>query len=379
MSSALTLDACRPGQIANADTRFAWCVGFLLGLPVAVPAPPLYVIAFACFLVALLRWRPGPLRAGVVRELGLMTLIVLALFSNVAGLIRNDIDAMRIITTSFFFLLFLFPDCVADKRALLLGFCRAMLVWAALVVVMAVYQRIWEYGLLLFSVPDFRLWGASIFPDWPNYMAFMLSLAFLLNITVFRRPWRGGLLLVAAILTTSRTPLIALALFLTASLLLRGARLRSGMPLIGVLASGALLALLQVDDVEANFLDRLLIFDDRDDIYSFALSLIQQSPLVGHGSILLDESIGFTGHPSFHNSYLDIAVRHGLPALGIFLLLLLPPRGSWRIGGLRFGVVLVFVLVGSIFQNFLKHPHILMLYVVIINSSPLFFRPQGEP
>ncbi|KPF48700.1 hypothetical protein IP87_12415 [beta proteobacterium AAP121] len=368
--------------MAEADTRFAWRVGFLLGLPIAVPAPPLYVFGFACFFVALLRRRPRPPGAGIGRELGMVALIALALVSNVAGLTRNNIDAVRIITTSFFFLLFLFPDCIADKRALLLGFCRAMLIWAVLVIAMAFYLRIWDNGLLLFSVPDFRLWGSGIFPDWPNYMAFMLALAFLLNATMFGRPWQAALLLVAAVLTTSRTPLIALALFLAASLLLQLARLRLGTLLAfggAALLLAVLLPLLQVVEVDTNFLDRLLVFDDRDDIYSFALGLVQQSPWVGYGGVLLDESIGFTGHPSFHNSYLDIAVRHGLPALAIFLLLLVPPRGSWRSGGLRFAAVVVFVLAGSMFQNFLKHPHILMLYAVLIEASPLFRGPRREP
>lgn len=374
MSSSVALNPAAPLAAAG-DTRFAWRVGFLLGLPIAVPAPPSYVFGFACFFVALLRSLPRPAGAGMGREVMMAALIGLALLSNVAGLTRNNIDAARIVTTSFFFLLFLFAGCIRDKRALLDGFCRAMLMWAVLIIVMAGVLRIFDNGLLLFSVPNFRLWGAGIFPDWPNYMAFLLTLAFLLNAAAFGRPWQAVLLMVAAVLTTSRTPLIGLALWLGAMLLLRLGRLRLGTLLAfagTALALAVLLPALDVVELDANFLDRLLVFDDRDDIYSFALGLVQASPWVGYGGVLLDESIGFTGHPSFHNSYLDIAVRHGLPALLIFLALLVPPRGSFGRGGLRFAAVVVFFLVGSMFQNFLKHPHILMLYVVLIEASEIF-------
>ena len=374
MSSAVALGAARPAEVQG-DTRFAWWVGFLLGLPIAVPAPPLYVFAFACFFVALLRSAQRPVGAGMGRELAMAGLIALALLSNAAGLMRNSIDAVRIVTTSFFFMLFLFSGCIVDKRALLLGLCRAMLVWAVLIIVMAFVLRIFDNGLLLFSVPNFRLWGSGIFPDWPNYIAFLLTLGFLLNALAFGRPWQAMVLLMAAVLTTSRTSLIGLGLFLAVTLLVRLHRARAGTVLAGLLVLVVfawLLPALDLIEFDTNFVDRLFLFDDRDDIYSFALGLVEQSPWVGYGGVLLDDSIGFTGHPSFHNSYLDIAVRHGVPALLLFLALLVPPRESLARGGLRFAAVVVFFLVGSLFQNFLKHPHILMLYVVLIEASEVF-------
>jgi O-antigen ligase len=203
----------------------------------------------------------------------------------------------------------------------------------------------------------------------------------MLNIMVFRRPGQAVLLMVAALLTTSRTPIIALILLTTGWLLFQSVRTRVATLLaivISVVALTLVTAILEEFGLDPNLLDRLLLFDDRDEIYSFALVLVQQSPWIGYGGVLLDESIGFFGHPSFHNSYLDIAVRHGLPALAIFLLLLVPPRGSWRHGGWRFASVVVFVLVGSMFQNFLKHPHILMLYTVLIETSILFSERRSE-
>ena len=349
----------------------------MLGLPIAIPSPPFYWFGFICFFAAVLHGRQNRIHDGIARELAIAATIAIALLSSIAGLVQNNLDPSRIVTTSFFFLFFLFPRFIQDKRALLDGFSRAMLIWAALILYMAVYLRIYEDGLLLFSVPDLRLWGSEFFPDWPNYIAFLLALASLLNAFVFKRPFAAALQLAAALLTTSRTPLIALGFFVGANTLLW---LRSGRGRWILASVGALvfiftaLPALELIHVDANLADRLLVFEDREDIYSFALNLVMQSPILGHGAILLDESIGFTGQPSFHDSYLDIAVRHGLFALILFLALLIPTRENLYRGGFRFTAVVLFFLVGSLFQNFLKHPHIILLYVIFIETGYIFDR-----
>lgn len=357
------------------SSRFEWCLGFLLGLPFAVPAPPMYVIGFACFLIAPLysrTWRTSP---GSRTELLVLAIVILALGSNAVGVIDGDIDALRVFTTSFFFVLFLFPAFITDTRSLFHGFCASMLIWALLVIIFAFQLGIFENGLLLFSMPEFRLWGSELFPDWPNYMAFLLMLACLVNILAFRRHWHALIICVAALLTTSRTPLIGLGLLIACVSivgLFKVSREKFILMPIAILIltfSVYVLSDIQIDD---NFLGRLLVFEDRDDTYSFALDLVQQAPWIGHGSILLDESIGFFGHASFHNSYLDIAVRHGLFALLVFLALLLPSRKEIKIGGVGFLVIYLYFVIGSLFQNFLKHPHIVMLFAAFLYSGRMF-------
>lgn len=363
---------------APRSTKFEWSIGFLLGVPISIPSPPLYWFALLSFFAVLLRSRPKPIHSGVGREVIVILLISLALLSSIFGLIKYDLDTVRIITTSFFFLFLLAARFIHNKRAILEGFCCAMLMWAVMILPMAVYLQIFENGLLLFSVPDFRLWGQDFFPDWPNYIAFMLSLAFLLNAFVFKRPLTATIQIIAAILTTSRTPFIALGFFFTTSALLwlSAYRRRWILILLGITALVCLtlpsMALLEID---SNFLDRLLVFEDREDIYSFGLNLLAQSPYLGHGAILLDESIGFFGHPSFHNSYLDVSVRHGIFALLLFLALIIPTRTNLRQGGLKFLCVVMFVLIGSVFQNFLKHPHIILIYVIFIEAGAVFNDP----
>ena len=371
-----------PIEQRRLDAALAMPFGFLLGLPIAYPAPPMYVLAFLTFILAALWYRNALTIADMLPEAGVVLLIALAIFSNLMAQPYQNIDAARIFTTSFYFLLFLFSRCVPDRRALLLGFCNAMVIWALLIIVLAATNGVHEHGLLLFVVPEFRLWGSPIFPDWPNYLAFMLALAFLLKAIVFRHGIQAFVLLFAAMLTTSRTPVLAVLLLTLCTVWMNFLRPRAERVLLTAgaiaLALASLFLLAAKAGINEEFLARMLLFSDRDQIFDFAFDLFQQAPWFGHGSILLDSSVGFEGHASFHNSYLDILVRHGVFALLVFLLLLRPPPGSFRTGGLYFAVTVAFFLVGSIFQNFLKHPHILMLYVVIIHSSE-YFRASHQP
>lgn len=347
--------------------------GFLLGLPIAWPGPPLYIFAFLTFSYLLAK-RPTVFITGITRKsVSIYLLVMLALASNIYGLADKELDSVRVITTSFFFLFLVFDELVDDKLAFLRGFVGAMMLWAIAIVVMAVVLRIHQYGALLFSVPEYRLWGQAFFPDWPNFLAFLLAVAFMLNLLLFRKPLSAALLLFAALLTTSRTPLMAVVLSILALCFYRGSfRPRLFMVFAGAILIVTSVLLLLSFDFDKELLDRMFIVEDRETIYSFALNLLRESPLLGHGAILLDESIGFDGFPSFHNSYLDVSVRHGLIALGVFLAVVIPGWKAIRTGGATYFAIVMFFLAGALVQNFLKHPHVIMIYIVILSASELF-------
>ncbi|WP_264075506.1 O-antigen ligase family protein [Rhodopseudomonas palustris] len=117
--------------------------------------------------------------------------------------------------------------------------------------------------------------------------------------------------------------------------------------------------------INSEFLARLLLISDRLTILWSSLRLMFDSPLIGVGGILLDYQVGHLGAASFHNSYLEVAVRTGVLGLSIYLPMILLPLFLLRWSD-RLVPIILFVLVGSMFQNLLRHPHIAIVFSVLI-------------
>lgn len=349
--------------------------GIFLGIPIAWPSPPYYIFALLIFIIYIFSNPQIFFKLNQTRIFVIYLLVLISLLSNIIGASNTSlIDTSRALTTSLFFLLFIISSEIQkESRILLKGFTFSMLILAILILLLSMLTGITQQGIYLFTQPEFRLWGQPYFPDWPNYLAFMLSLSFMLNIFIFRQNFLAFIQIAAALLTTSRTPLLALILSVIAMFFMKGKYRIMGVVLL--LAMPIILLNIEIND---QLLERAMVSSDREDIYGFSINLFLQSPLIGHGSVLLDDSIGFYGHSSFHNSYLDILVRHGLISLLFFLYLLTPSQKNIKDGGLPFLMVILFFLIGSLFQNYLKHPHIVLLFIVIINSGRLFVKNESE-
>ena len=174
------------------------------------------------------------------------------------------------------------------------GFCASVSLQCFAIVSLALYRKIYTGGLYLFTVPELRLWGADVFPDWPNYIAFFIIIAFLLNLTFFRKPVSAAVNLTAAFATTSRTPILGLMIFTLFSLKKNKARLIKAAIFICV----ALAVFIVFANFNQEFKNRILLFSDRNTIYKYGLGLIAESPLFGMGSVLFDKSIGHVGFAS---------------------------------------------------------------------------------
>ncbi|MDE3740185.1 O-antigen ligase family protein [Pseudomonas resinovorans] len=360
---------------SNFGSVHSFFSGILLGLPFVYPSVPYYWFAFAVFFSVLIYINKGI--GSRVLVLVLMAATV-SVSSSLFGLKGYEIQPLRIFFTTSYFLFFLFGWLVPDRQALLRGYLKATGVMSVAVIIAALIIRPFESGLLMFSVPELRMWGEGYFPDWPNFLAFMLATGFLLNALAFNNKVMALVNIFAALLTTSRTPLIAIAIFFVVSALMGGKSLlfRVFVFIVVVLFAFVFVAALQLMPPE--FLGRLLIFSDREEVYGHALHMLEMAPFIGHGSVLFDESVGLVGHVSFHNSYLDIAVRHGLLGLLVFVALLWPRRVVKDGQSDAYLALIVFFLVGALFQNFLKHPHLIMLYSVIVCTSGVFRVKKNE-
>ncbi|MCI8210385.1 hypothetical protein AUC61_12635 [Pseudomonas sp. S25] len=308
--------------------------------------------------------QPIPLRIQLLITLAMLS----AALSSYLGLSGYYIGERQIAGSILFYGFFVFGSLVPDLQRFFKGLFAGICVVATLVMLVFFIERPYQVGLIMFSVADYRLWGANYFPDWPNYLAFMLGLGFLLGIFVERRFVLAAVCLIAAFMTTSRTPLFALGFALIFILFKMGWRARIISFLAGlVFLIISAVVLLPTADMGAEFFVRLFLFSDRAEVYSSAWRLFEVSPYLGSGAVLLDERVGNHGAASFHNTYLDILVRQGFLGLIIFLALVFPnirrarPEHVWMMGA-----IIMYFLVPSMFQNFLKHPHFVMIYSAIL-------------
>jgi hypothetical protein len=344
-----------------------WLAGWCLGFPVAYPAEPFYPIAFAVFAAMIWRRPISLVRLGAVC-LFFFALAVATMTSSVPELV----SAPRLFYIAAGMLLFLFGYSIRDHRAFADGFCNAMGLIALAIVAMFFVRGIYQQGSALFVVPELRLWGDEIFPDWPNFIGFGLGAAALMAVLWLDRVWLGALLATAAVLTTSRTPLIAVALILASLPLIYA---RDWRPASRMLAFCAVIGAAIVFaawvwiagwpgselSIDEQLAARLVKFGDRDGVWSRAIELLGNNYL-GLGAVALDDSIGIPSS-SIHNSYFDVLLRAGVLGLLAWLLVVLPYR--WRDLGWRTWLLVAYFLVASLFNNILKHPHHIMLFSVV--------------
>lgn len=343
----------------------SWLAGFCLAFPVAYPNVPYYWTAFGVFGSMLFYVRQHV----SVKVLLLIILAMLsALFSNVLGLSGYYIGERQMIGSVLFYCFFIFGALIPDLQRFYNGLFAGICTVAVLVFVGFFVERPYEAGMAMFTVAEHRLWGVHYFPDWPNFLAFMLALGFLLGVFIERRHGWAFFCLVAALMTTSRTPLFAAALFLIFATLKMEWRARAVLLVLGAVALIVLgVVLLPFVDLGGYFFLRLFLFSDRAEVYSAALRLFEESPFFGSGAVLLDEHVGNFGAASFHNTYLDILVRQGLLGLLIFIALIIPDVRRVRKECLwLMGPIILYFLIPSFFQNFLKHPNLLMIYSALL-------------
>lgn len=372
------------GRAAPVD-RPAYWLGVLAGIPISYPDVPYYLLAFAilfiCSLTLLVRMtRPLDDTAIWVAAGGILMCAV-AILSSLVSPFPELLGPARISTTSFFYLLFICGLAIEDHERFFKGFVDALGVQAMLVILASIFYLPWSMGTLVFSVPHFRLWGAELFPDWPNFFAAMLSMAFIAAITLQRRWVIGLLCLAAAFLTTSRTIFLAVVVLVGWYMLFGQKRY----PAIGLaVVIGSLICafgiaiLLATGMFTSEFSARFFLISDRLTILSSSVNLIIEHPLTGVGGVVLDQRVGHLGAASFHNSYLEVAVRTGLLGLAIYLPLIFLPLVLLRWSDTLIPLVL-FVLAGSMFQNLLRHPHIAIVFSVLIAWAGLRSRSCLSP
>ena len=212
----------------------------------------------------------------------------------------------------------------------------------------------------LYAVLTSRTWAVESMPWFGNGLAMSFSMAMLLA----SKDGKNKLLLllfIGGILTTSRMPILSMAVIL---LVYVGKNIKFNhlwkVVIIGILISLAYMVIVNDTDLADQadgIVSRVAYAADRNHVYTLTLSKIAENPMFGAGS----ENLEYFGHA--HNSYLQIAYRYGFFALASWLLLVYLAFFRNLILFKHIDFILIFGLV-SFFQIGLLNSNLVMLLIL---------------
>lgn len=349
--------------------NYSYGLGLVSAVPLSYPSPPYYLaglFAITCgSLLLLFRNFDKKLKSIVLLSL---LLIGISFLSSALSPFPELIGWTRALSTSLFYSVFLIGVAISNQDDFFLGFVDALLVQSLVVIGASTYLFSWGMGGLNWSIPELRLWGSGVFPDWPNFYAILICIAALMAFLHQRRNVAGLICIAAAILTTSRLAFLCI-LVLVVWTVFFDKRVSSNHRVAIVAASlvGMILTSIVVftSSYGAELISRLLLVSDRVTIFESAARSIEANPTIGIGGVLFDSSTGNAGAASFHNSYLEVLVRNGIIGAAIYVSLISIPLFKLRFSDGIFPVV-IFIMASSLVQNSLRHPSVALFYSVVI-------------
>lgn len=351
----------RPEELSERD----WWAGFILAFPVAYPDVPFYWLAFLSFGLIVPR-----IRVGGTLVLAVLGLIALGLLSSAMSPYAPIISTFRALYSVVFYVFLFYGYGIAMPGKFFRGLLTGVTSLAGAVVVLFVLTGQYRHGIGLFIYPALRDWAIHWLPDWPNYLAFLLGLAGILLTVRERHRWPAALCLSAAILTTSRTGMLAVAAC-GAVEAWRMVHTRAGRWIVGAACvAGVLLVGPRVYRIARTAAEspivqqRLIRSDDRTALYRFSLGLVAKSPVFGIGAVLLDSSVG-APIASFHNGYLEQLVRGGGVGFLLWLVVMFPIR-IWRRSSRASWLPIGYFAVAALFNTIYKDPHLFLIYSVLL-------------
>ena len=351
--------------------RTDFFIGFLLGLPFAMPIP-FYWFSFLAFVLALTRMGDSSL---LRRQLIIfIALFSLGIFSSIVSKYHFKVEAFRMLYSSLSFLFFLFGAGVRDFRSLFRGYLTGAVLLSVYTVILFVLLKPYEEGAYMFIYVDYRNWAIDFIPDWPNLYSFNVCVAGLVALFIFNSKKLSLYFLFVALITTSRISLVYfsfLLIFIVFKLLKERRIIMATFLFLIVGFIIIKLGTLSSFEGSNQLADRLNKTADRELVYTMLIQEFEENPIIGIGNITVEDFLGLDANvSSFHNTFLEVSVRYGVIGLLFFLVMISPASLK---GDKTMLMIMVFFVVCAMFQNILRHPHNVMLY-----SAILYFHTYGK-
>lgn len=337
-----------------------WMMGVVAAIPYAYPKEPLYFGAFFVLILFLPRIR--------LNSEGQETLFWLSIFaasvclSNIFSSYADFVYPFSVFGTLFSVIFFLVRFGVRDFHSFVRGFLFVICIYIILTFVYFLLLRPFEHGLIFFTDSQMRMWGEGYLIEWPNvFCVFLVIGGFLFWI---RKQYIWMVLsFFAAVLTTSRMALLALALLII-YIILKNSSLKSFLYGLLVLVVGFSSYIFVNSDEQFTeyVMSRLLKTEDRFLIYNDLVDTFSEN-FFGIGNV------GFSFindmYVSYHSSFLKVLVRNGFIGLIAFVFIVMPKRPIAYLS-LKESIPLIFLLGVGVVQDMLFHIHLIIVYSVLL-------------
>ncbi len=363
--------------MSKLEDRFSsdYFLGILIAFPLTYPSPPFYIFSFLAIGILSFRVFIEKVKIDI---LSASLLFISSLMLVVSSIIFNYETSAGSFTAllggGIFFFIFVLSHYIRDCDLFIKGFIDGVFFLCLATIFLFFSLGAYKYGVRVFYVPEYRLWAEGFIPDWPNYIVFFFCCATLLSL---QRDKAIGvhffLFLLASILTTSRLFFICLALSMVIFAILKLSK-KTILFTIMLVTFAYIYSDFSIG-LDEQVVNRLIKSEDREGLFSVLIELWMARPLLGYGVISLNEIVA-ADYASFHNSYLEVLIKGG--GIGFMLFIAFILRGAFmlyhsnipRNDKYLMFIILFFFLFSSLFQNYLKHPHIMVLFSVLFYVLP---------
>lgn len=343
-----------------------WALGLLSAIPFAYPKEPFYWIVIAIFILGLYRFKLQA-RDSINVLLALLLILLVAIVN-----LCNSIYTLSVFGTYLAIVLLFFRYIVRSSEEFLHGFSFVTTIYTLATFLIFLILRPYSNGLLMFINSDYRMWAEGYLIEWPNVFSAFLVIGGFIHILLDNK--KTALMhFSSAILTTSRTALLAIFIYAIFSFIRSKITMKSIYAILIIISVFAVYRIYNQDEIFISFLyDRIIKTGDRFEIYKNLIECFIENPL-GIGNVpfnLIDDA-----YQSYHSSFLKVLSRYGIFGLLLYICLIYP-KGLIKGRSMEINMPIIFILLCGIVQDFMFHLHIAALYSVLLSHREKLMRRE---
>lgn len=272
---------------------------------------------------------------------------------------HEELEILSLISPLIIPLAFLLSDSKLPDKPIFTGIITGSVFMSLLLLFFALKHGL--FSNLIYTLVKNRSWGEEYIPFYGNGLALVMSFCGML-IYFYRSKILGTLILLFALLTTSRIPILSISLIFIYEIVMAKTPVKIVLFVVFLVSSIFIISVWDTRLVQLG--ERIAKTSDREEIYSIGFKVLNDYPLLGVGPIHIGNKFDH-----LHNSYLDVSARHGILSLIPYLLIIF--FRPYVKMSLKDFVILIFIISVALFQIAFRHLNfaILISFWFIIRNT----------